>query len=59
MRFVSFEPLLEDMNRDLVGIDWAIIGGEIGPRHRKVEKKWVENLIEQCRGQKVKVFFKQ
>lgn len=60
IRFVSFEPLLEEISSvDLAGIDWAIIGGESGPRYRKVEKKWVEGLIRQCRKQGVKVFFKQ
>ena len=60
VRFVSFEPLLEDIAEvDLTDIDWAIIGGESGPGHRRVEKKWVENLIGQCKRQRVKVFFKQ
>lgn len=60
IRFVSFEPLLGEMGDvDLSGIDWAIIGGESGPRHRKAEKEWVEGLIRQCRRQKVRVFFKQ
>ena len=60
VRFVSFEPLLENMDEaDLSDIDWAIIGGESGPGHRKVEKKWVKDLIAQCKRQKVKVFFKQ
>ena len=59
-RFVSFEPLLEEIGGvDLAGIDWAIIGGESGPRYRKVEKRWVEGLIRQCKRQKVSVFFKQ
>ena len=59
-RFISFEPLLEDIDRvDLSGIDWAIIGGESGPGFRPVKKEWVENLIRQCKRQHVRVFFKQ
>ena len=59
-RFVSFEPLLEEINKvNLSGIDWAIIGGESGHHYRPVEKKWVQGLIEQCKRQNVKVFFKQ
>lgn len=59
-KFVSFEPLLEDIRKvDLDGIDWAIIGGESGFHHRPVEKGWVKNLIRQCTKQGVKVFFKQ
>ena len=59
-RFVSFEPLLEDINRvNLSGVDWAIIGGESGHHYKQVQKEWVLNLIKQCRQQNVKVFFKQ
>jgi len=33
IRFVSFEPLLEDLGEiDLTGIQWAIVGGESGVR---------------------------
>ena len=60
MRFVSFEPLLEDVAHvDLRGIDWAIIGGESGRGYRAVEEEWVRNLIGQCLQQNVRVFFKQ
>lgn len=60
VRFVSFEPLLEEIRGvDLSGIDWAIIGGESGPRHRPIEKGWVKGLIRQCRRYGVRVFFKQ
>ncbi len=60
VRFVSFEPLLEDLkNVDLRGIDWAIIGGESGRQYRAVKETWVRNLIEKCLSQDVKVFFKQ
>lgn len=60
VRFVSFEPLLEEIDRvDLRGIDWAIIGGESGHRYRKVQEEWVRNIIEQCIKQETRVFFKQ
>lgn len=60
MRFVSFEPLLEDLyDVDLRGVDWAIIGGESGPKYRAVEEDWIRNLIAQCIRQDVRVFFKQ
>ena len=59
-RFISFEPLLEKINKvDLKGIDWAIIGGESGFHFRSVEKEWIQDLIKQSQKQKVKVFFKQ
>lgn len=60
MRFISFEPLLEKIERvDLSGIDWAIIGGESGPNYRRVEELWIQDLIKQCKKYNVKVFFKQ
>jgi protein gp37 len=35
IKFVSFEPLLGPVGTvDLAGIDWAIVGGESGPRAR-------------------------
>jgi len=59
-RFISFEPLLEKLNNvNLKNIDWAIIGGESGPKYRAMEEEWAWDLIKQCKKQKVKVFFKQ
>lgn len=59
-RFVSFEPLLEKLDDvNLKNIDWAIIGGESGPKYREVKEEWIWDLIKQCKKQKVKVFFKQ
>ena len=60
VRFVSFEPLLEEIRGvDLSGIHWAIIGGESGPGRRPIKKAWVKALIRECRAHKVRVFFKQ
>ena len=59
-RFISFEPLLENINKvNLSEMDWAIIGGESGHHYRPVEKEWIQSLIKQCKKQNVKVFFKQ
>jgi len=59
-KFISFEPLLDSVgNVNLKGIDWAIIGGESGIGFRPVEKKWIKEIIHQCKKQKVAVFFKQ
>jgi len=44
---------------DLNGIDWVIVGGESGANSRKIEKIWVENILTQCKNQKVPFFFKQ
>ena len=58
--FVSFEPLLGSVGKlDLSRIDWAIIDGESGPRHRPVKKEWILDIIRECRKHGVAVFFKQ
>ncbi len=60
VKFLSIEPLLEDIGSvDLSGIHWVIVGGESGSGARKMEKKWILNLLEQCREQNVRFFFKQ
>jgi protein gp37 len=62
VKFLSVEPLLEDLGRlDLSGIDWVIVGGESGPKSkiRVMKKKWVRNILRQCREQAVAFFFKQ
>ena len=60
VRFVSFEPLLGDVaGVSLDGIDWAVIGGESGPRCRPMDPAWVDGLIARCRRDGTRVFFKQ
>jgi protein gp37 len=60
VKFVSFEPLLGSIGRvDLTGIDWAIVGGESGPRARPMAEEWAIEIRDQCRAAKVAFFFKQ
>lgn len=60
VKFVSFEPLLGPVGSvDLKGIDWAIVGGESGPKCRPMEEAWVTEIRDQCRRDKVAFFFKQ
>ena len=60
MRFLSIEPLLEDLGKfDLRGIDWVIVGGESGPGARPMKKEWVVSVRDQCRRESVPFFFKQ
>ena len=60
LRWISFEPLLEDLGAvDLTGIGWVVIGGESGRRARPFYLRWAEALIEQCRDAGVPVFMKQ
>lgn len=64
LRFVSFEPLLENVSpdripMDLRGLDWIIVGGESGPGARPMDSDWVRRLRDCCREQEVAFFFKQ
>jgi protein gp37 len=60
MRFLSIEPLLEDLGViDFRGIDWAIVGGESGPGARPIRSEWVSSIMRQCRDAHVAFFFKQ
>jgi protein gp37 len=60
IRFISIEPLLEDLGKiNLTGIDWVIVGGESGTRGRAMDKKWIVNIQQQCQAQEIKFFFKQ
>ena len=62
VRFVSAEPLLGPLRCPrrrwpdgytgpslcLTGIDWLIVGGESGPRHRPIDPRWVRDLRDAC-----------
>ena len=63
VRFISFEPLLEDLpnlslgGRD--GIDWVIVGGESGDRARGCNMEWIRTIIQSCTQQGIACFVKQ
>lgn len=74
VRFLSCEPLLGPVDLDgLWGypgsadgeqldrwpIQWVIVGGESGARHRPFDLEWARSLREQCRTAGVPFFFKQ
>lgn len=60
VRFVSFEPLLGSIGKpSLKGIDWAIVGGESGPRSRPMLEAWVDEIEAACRRSRTAFFFKQ
>lgn len=60
VRFVSFEPLLEDIGDvDLTGIDQIIIGGESGSNSRAFDLAWMRNLMACARRSGTAVFNKQ
>jgi protein gp37 len=60
VRFVSIEPLLGPIPRlNLAGVNWVIVGGESGPKHRKPDPSWIRHLRDLCVGAGVPFFFKQ
>ncbi len=59
VRFVSFEPLLEEVVAQTRGIDWAIIGCESGPKRRPCKLEWVRNLVYQFKSEGKAVWVKQ
>ena len=59
IRWLSVEPLLERVLLELDGIDWVVVGGESGPRARQCDRRWIEDVVQQCRRAGVPVFVKQ
>ena len=60
VRFLSVEPLLEDLGRiDLSGISWVIVGCESGPSARPMQDDWVRSIRDQCQAAGVPLFYKQ
>jgi len=60
IRFISFEPLIGAIpGLHLFGIDWAIVGGESGPRARPMLEEWVDPIFDACSTSGTEFFFKQ
>ena len=60
VKFLSLEPLLGPLpDLDLRGIDWAIVGGESGPKARPMDPGWVRDIRDQCLAADTAFFFKQ
>lgn len=60
IRFLSIEPLLEDLGRiDLRDIHWVIVGGESGHKARPMRQEWAENVQAQAEVAGAAFFFKQ
>jgi protein gp37 len=60
VKFLSVEPMLGPVNHvSFDGIDWIIVGGESGPRHRSMDANWVRDVRDRCRAASVSFFFKQ
>lgn len=60
VRFISFEPLLESVAPlDLSPFQWAIVGGESGPKARPIEGEWVREIRDAALRDRTAFFFKQ
>ena len=61
VRYLSVEPLLRpvDLSAWLDRLDWVIVGGESGPKHRPMNPEWARALRDQCVEAEVPFFFKQ
>jgi len=60
IRFISFEPLIGSVGQaDLHSIDWAIVGGESGPRARPIKEEWIDEIYDSCLESETAFFFKQ
>lgn len=60
VRFLSCEPLIGPLpNLNLLGVHWAIVGGESGPHARLMSPDWVRQIQRQCEKADVAFFFKQ
>lgn len=60
VRFISFEPLIGSVaGVSLKNIDWAIVGGESGPKSRVMKHAWVDEIQEACERSGTAFFFKQ
>ena len=57
-KFVSFEPLYEDLtNANLSELEWIIIGAQTRPE-KQPKPEWVESLVTQANEKKIPVFLK-
>ena len=75
VRFVSAEPLLGplDFRRwvtvngngrygrlyDFMAVNWIIVGGESGPKHRFFDPEWARTIVNLCAETKTACFVKQ
>lgn len=59
VRFVSVEPMLEEIDMRGWCPDWVICGAETGPKARRMDPWWAVNLNQECGLRKVPFFFKK
>jgi len=60
LKFVCFEPLLNEISIDLENIDWVILGAETGGRKDKVfaMRFWIESILINCYKKGIPIYIK-
>ncbi len=60
LKFISFEPLLNEISINLEGVDWVILGAETGGRKDRVfaKRRWIESIIINCYKKGIPVYIK-
>ncbi|MCK9570811.1 phage Gp37/Gp68 family protein [Candidatus Pacearchaeota archaeon] len=56
--FVSFEPLHGQVELDLAGIEWVIVGAQSGPGKLAPNAEWVADICKACDLRDIPVFLK-
>lgn len=60
VKFLSCEPLIGPLpGMNLENINWVIVGGESGRKPRPMNPDWVLGILDQCKANDIKFFFKQ
>ncbi|MCJ7632845.1 phage Gp37/Gp68 family protein [Candidatus Bathyarchaeota archaeon] len=57
-RFISFEPLLGEIEPDLHDIDWVIVGKLTGARKVKMNFSWLAGIMDETGDQQIPLFMK-
>lgn len=60
LKFISFEPLLNEISINLENIDWVILGAETGNRKDKIfaKRHWIEKILIDCQKEDIPVYVK-
>lgn len=59
IRGLSVEPLWNQVDLPLEGIDWCIVGGESGTYAQRFDIAWAKDIVNQCRQAGASPFLKQ
>jgi protein gp37 len=58
VRFLSIEPLLEEVNFDLHDIQWIIIGAQTGRNPLRPKQEWIEKILSNAKKLGIPIFLK-